>query len=171
MLARSYRGPGQTRREEQQWEEWEATPAHVDAAPDDVFAAVTDIAGIPEWNDRIQRVVMAPDALQADAEWLVELKILGQRFQSRRRVLDIDPVARRFRYRSKPEGDPDFAIWTWEIAPESGGSRVRVSWDLNPLQLANRLFWVRGRSRGLRKELPSSLAALEAFIKARSGAR
>lgn len=144
---------------------------HVDAAPDDVFAAVTDIAGLPEWNDRIQRAVMEPDALERDAEWLVELKILGQRFQSRSRVLDIDPVARRFRYRSNPEGDPDFAIWTWEIAPESGGSRVRVSWDLNPLQLANRVFWVRVRSRGLKKELPSSLAALESFIKARSGAR
>ena len=143
----------------------------VDAAPDDVFAAVTDIAGLPQWNDRIQRVVMAPDALDADAEWLVELKILGQQFQSRSRVLDIDPVARRVRYRSNPEGDPDFAIWTWEIVPESGGSRVRVRWDLNPLQIANRVFWVRVRSRGLKKELPSSLASLESFIKARSGAR
>lgn len=144
---------------------------HVAAAPDDVFAAVTDIAGLPEWNDRIQRVVMEPHALERDAEWLVELKILGQRFQSRSRVLDVDPVARRFRYRSSPEGDPDFAIWTWEIAPEPGGSRVRVSWDLNPLQFVNRLFWVRVRSRGLKKEVPSSLAALESSIRARSGAR
>lgn len=143
---------------------------HLEAPPGDVFAAVTDIAGLPQWNARIQRVVMEPDALEREAEWVVELKILGQRFQSRSRVLDIDPEARRFRYRSNPEGDPDFAIWTWEIAPESGGSRVRVSWDLNPLQLANRVFWVRVRSRGLRKELPSSLGALEAFIEARSAA-
>ena len=56
-------------------------------------------------------------------------------------------------------------------APESGGSRVGVSWDLNPRQLANRVFWVRVRSRGLKRELPSSLAALDSFIKARSGAR
>jgi ribosomal protein S18 acetylase RimI-like enzyme len=34
-------------------------------------------------------------------------------------------------------------------APESGGSRVGVSWDLNPRQLANRVFWVRVRSRFL----------------------
>lgn len=144
---------------------------HVDAAPDDVFAAITDIAGLPDWNDRIQRVLLEPDRLEQDAEWLVELKILGQRFQSRSRVLDIDPVARRFRYRSNPEGDPDFAIWNWEIAPDAGGSRVRVSWDLNPQQIANRLFWVRVRSRGLKNELPSSLAALESFITARIHAR
>lgn len=144
---------------------------HVDAAPDEVFAAITDIAGLPDWNDRIQRVLVEPDRLERDAEWLVELKILGQRFQSRSRVLDIDPVARRFRYRSNPEGDPDFATWTWEIAPDRSGSRVRVSWDLNPQQLANRLFWVRVRSRGLKKELPSSMAALESFIAAGSHVR
>ncbi len=144
---------------------------HVDAAPDDVFAAVTDISGLPKWNDRIQRVVLEPGLLEPDAEWLVELKILGQRFQSRSRVLDIDPVARRFRYRSNPEGDPDFSIWTWEITPDAGGSRVRVSWDLKPQQLVNRLFWVRVRSRGLKKELPSSLAALETFMTATNHAR
>lgn len=123
---------------------------HVDASPDDVFAAVTDTSGLPEWNERIQRVVME---------------------QSRSRVLEIDPVARRFRYRSNPEGDPDFSIWTWEIAPEAGGSQVRVSWDLNPQQLANRVFWGRVRARGLKKELPASLAALETFITAREHAR
>lgn len=144
---------------------------HVDAAPDDVFAAVTDISSLDEWNHRIQRVVLEPGRLEPDAEWLVELKILGQRFESRSRVIEMDPVARRFRYRSSPEGDPDFAIWTWEVEPDGSGSRVRVTWDLNPQQLVNRVFWVRVRSRGLNKELPASLRALEAFVTARQHAK
>lgn len=48
---------------------------YVDAAPDDVFAAITDIAGLPDWNDRIQRVLVEPVRL----EWAAYLKATRQR--------------------------------------------------------------------------------------------
>jgi uncharacterized protein YndB with AHSA1/START domain len=136
----------------------------VDAAPDDVFTAIGDLERLTEWNARIEQVLDRPPRLEVGAEWLVELRIFGQRFQSRSRVLEIDRDARRLRYRSNPEGDPDYSMWTWEVTPSGGGSTVHVSWDLNPQQFANRHFWVHMRSRALKKELPASLSALEALI-------
>lgn len=144
---------------------------HVEASPDDVFATITDVARLSDWNDRIQRVVEHPNRLEPDAQWVVGMKIMGQRFKSRSCVLAIDPAGRRFEHRSNPEGDPDFAIWSWEVVPEGTGSRVTVTWDLNPVLWINRTFFVRVRLRQLKKELAASLAALEQLVNERSEVR
>ncbi|MGH2694381.1 MAG: SRPBCC family protein [Actinomycetota bacterium] len=140
--------------------------AYLEGPPGAVFAAITDPAGLPEWNRRIARTLEHPTLLGEGAEWVVEMRVYGQRFPSRSRVLTLDPEAGRFQYRSSPDGDPDFSIWTWEVSPAGNGSKVRVSWDLNPKLFTNRMFWVRLRFQGLQKEVPESLAALERLIRA-----
>jgi len=141
-----------------------SSEGHVEATPAAVLAAITDPAGLPRWNRRIVRVVEQPAVLEPRAEWVVQMRIYGQKFLSRSRVLQLDPRAGRFQYRSSPDGDPDFAVWTWDVSPEGTGARVRVLWDLNPKLFMNRMFWVRLRVRGLPKEVGESLTALDRYL-------
>ena len=133
----------------------------IDADPDVVFAAITDIARLPEWNAVMSRVVEIPDELVPGAEWMVELALLGSTVRSRARVLEIDPVARRFSHRSvSDDGNPSYTLWTWQVDDEGRGARVSVSWDQNPKTFARKLVVSRIRSRMLRNEVAASLDAL-----------
>jgi uncharacterized protein YndB with AHSA1/START domain len=137
---------------------------HVDAPADVVFGLVTDLRRLPEWNRRITSVVEQPPALTAGAEWVVEIRLMGKTFHSRSTVLELDGDARRFVHRSKPDDDnPSSSVWTWDVAAESGGSRVTVTWHLQPRTPARRLIAAPVRARQIpRQDVPGSLAALAA---------
>jgi hypothetical protein len=54
------------------------TMTEVVAAPADaVFAVITDIDRLPEWNAIVHAVVEGPAAMTRDAEWVVELRSFG----------------------------------------------------------------------------------------------
>src|SRR2546423_7952154 len=44
---------------------------------DEVFAFLTDVDRLPEWNAIIAEVAECPDVVQRDAEWVVEIKAMG----------------------------------------------------------------------------------------------
>ena len=139
--------------------------AAVDAPADAVFATLTDLDRLPEWNRAITAVVERPERLEPGAEWVVRMHALGQSWASRSKLLDHDPDARRFRYRScTDDGNPSWAEWTWAVAPiDAKRSRVTVSWVLHPKTFWRRVLLVRIRSRQLRgHELPGSLSRLTA---------
>jgi hypothetical protein len=71
--------------------------AVVGAQSDSVFALLTDIDRLGEWNSIVTRVLQRPAVLEAGAEWVVEMHAMGQTWASRSRVEEIDPSARRFR--------------------------------------------------------------------------
>ncbi|MGH9083939.1 MAG: SRPBCC family protein [Acidimicrobiales bacterium] len=139
----------------------EAT-AVIGASPDDVFAIITDISGLPGWNTVITSVVERPDELVPGAEWVVELRAMGQRWRSRSTLVDLDPIGRRFAYRSATDdGNPSWADWTWTVAEDPDGSRVTVALELHPVTFWRRVLLAKVRARQLaRTELPRSLAAL-----------
>jgi uncharacterized protein YndB with AHSA1/START domain len=141
--------------------------AVVGASPDDVFATITDIGGLPSWNTVITRVVERPEELVAGAEWVVELRAMGQRWRSRSTLVDVDPVGRRFAYRSATDdGNPSWADWEWTVSEDPGGSRVAVSLELHPITFWRRVLFAKVRARQLaRTELPRSLAALAAAVR------
>jgi uncharacterized protein YndB with AHSA1/START domain len=136
--------------------------AVIGAPPDEVFATITDISGLPSWNSVITRVVEPPEELVAGAEWVVELRAMGQRWRSRSTLVDVDPVGRRFAYRSATDdGNPSWADWEWTVADDPGGSRVTVALDLHPVTFWRRVLFAKVRARQLaRTELPRSLATL-----------
>jgi hypothetical protein len=140
--------------------------AVVGAAPDDVFATITDIGGLPSWNSIITRVVEVPDQLVPGAEWVVELRAMGQRWRSRSTVADLDPVGRRFAYRSATDdGNPSWADWEWTVEDDPGGSRVTVTLELHPETFWRRVLFAKVRARQLaRTELPRSLTALATAV-------
>lgn len=78
-----------------------AISRHVDAAPDAVFAFVTDPHRLPEWNAGILRVVDAPPTLERGSEWVVEFRAGALRWRSRATAEEVDRTARHFAYRSR----------------------------------------------------------------------
>ena len=144
-----------------------ASSSHViPASADAVFATLTDIARLPEWNDVMTAVIEQPDRLEVGAEWLVEFHALGQTWRSRSTVEELDVAGHRLVYRSvTDDGNPSFARWTWTVTDDGAGSRVTVKWELRPATFWRRVLLVHIRARQLaRTEIPASLAALAGAV-------
>jgi uncharacterized protein YndB with AHSA1/START domain len=136
--------------------------AVVPASTDAVFRTLTNIDGLPSWNDKMTRVVEQPAVLEPGAEWVVEFHVLGRTWCSRS-VLDVlDPAGGRLAYRSHTDdGNPSEATWSWTVADDAQGCRVTVAWSLQPVTFWRRVLLGRIRARQLaRTEVPTSLAAL-----------
>lgn len=152
------------------------TSTHTDtipADPDVVFAAITDIDRLPDWNGAISRVVHRPEALVEGAEWVIELHALGQRWRSRSTLTNIDSRTRRFGYRSRTDDDnPSWTQWEWSVDEHPAGAEVTVSCDLHPITFWRRVLFSHIRSRQLaRREIPASLAALREDVAERNPSR
>jgi len=141
-----------------------ATASHVvQSSADEIFDALTDISRLPAWNTTITSVLSKPDTLDVGNEWVVEMHALGQRWPSRSRVEEHDPIRRRFAYRScTDDGNPSYALWAWEVTDHPEGALVSVAFDLCPRSFWRRILFAKIRARQLvRTEIPGSLAALE----------
>jgi len=128
-----------------------------------VFALVSDIDRLPEWNALIKKVVERPAELARDAEWVVEMRAMGNTWNSRSRVVEHDHGALRFCYRSQTDdGNPSYGLWTWTVqdaGPEA--ATLTVDWELHPKTFARRVLLARVRHRQLRKEVRESLRGVE----------
>jgi uncharacterized protein YndB with AHSA1/START domain len=138
------------------------TTATIAASPDEVFAKITDMNGLPSWNSAMTRVCEQPARLETGAEWVVEFHVLGRTWLSRSRCEAIDPTARRFVYRScTDDGNPSHAQWEWNVTPAEQGSRVEVAWQLHPVTFWRRVLLGKIRARQLAHgEVAASLAEL-----------
>lgn len=134
----------------------------LDAPASRVLDVLTDVPGLPSWNEAITGVVTDPGPLTPGAEWVVELKSLGQSWHSRSRVLELDRSAGVFAYRSCTDDEnPSFVIWRWTVTPSGAGADVSVTWQVNPKTFWRRVLFAKIRRQQLaRTEVPRSLAAL-----------
>jgi uncharacterized protein YndB with AHSA1/START domain len=135
----------------------------VDAPAADVFAAITDVAALPSWNEHVRRVLEAPDRPLAEGdEWVVEMQAMGRTWPSRARVLRHDPDTGRFEHRSRTDdGNPSWAEWRWQVTPLTDGrTRLSVEWELEPRSFWRRLLLARLRAPLLHVEVVDSLADL-----------
>lgn len=136
---------------------------------DELFAVVTDVDRLPEWNSIIRGVIKRPSVLARDAEWVVELSAMGNTWRSRSTVLEHDVAALRFVYRSRTDdGNPSYGDWCWQVVGDHDGSRVTVTWDLHPQTFWRRVLFAPVRNRQLKREVRASLRALERAAEASS---
>jgi uncharacterized protein YndB with AHSA1/START domain len=136
--------------------------ASIDADPDRVFAALTDIEHLPQWNRRIAKVLrMPPEGLVPGAQWCVKMAVPPATWPSKAQVVSYDPARRVFAHVSQSDdGNPSFIEWTWTVTPTAGGSTVRVEWVASPKTFWRRLLLARIRERQLPREVEASMAAL-----------
>jgi uncharacterized protein YndB with AHSA1/START domain len=134
----------------------------IDADPKVVFAAVTQVERLPEWNKRIAAVIRQPDASLAEgAEWVVQMSVSGAKWLSRSRVVRFDAEHLLFEYTTQTDdGNPSFALWRWTVDPMDEGAKVRVEWAAYPKTFWRQLLFAKLRRRQLRDEAPASLNAL-----------
>src|SRR5262245_55925888 len=97
--------------------------AEVAAPAADVFRALTDVDHLPEWNDRIARVIETPSRpMDVGAVWVVKMKIPSPpaSWPSRATCTAYEPETLLFAHRSMTDdGNPSFVEWRWQVAPVS----------------------------------------------------
>jgi uncharacterized protein YndB with AHSA1/START domain len=144
----------------------ESVSALVPASPEEVFSLVTDPSKLPSWNRAITEVVEAPERLELGSVWKIRLHALSQSWVSKSEVSAIDPVSRYFAYRSQTDdGNPSYANWEWQVAPDPEGSRVTVKVELHPTTFWRRHLLIKVRRPALRKEMTDSLNSLARAIR------
>jgi uncharacterized protein YndB with AHSA1/START domain len=141
----------------------------VPAPPDEVFAVITDVDRLSDWNRAIERTIEGASALTPGAEWVVLMHPPGlPSWRSRSRLVEIEPGA-RFAYRTNTDDDnPSFATWQWTLEPTDTGSQVSVSWDVYPKTIGRRLLAAPLRRRMLRRETAASLDTLRRTLETES---
>ena len=138
------------------------------ADPDLLFGLITDIDRLPEWNSHIHHVVEAPAELETGSEWVVEMRAMGAKWDSRTCLEERDPEARYFSYVSRSDdGNPSRALWSWQLTPTATGTRVAVEWELRPKTFWRKRLFARIRHRQLQHEVRASLHAAEAAVPSR----
>lgn len=142
--------------------------ADLDVNPDAFFRLITDVNRLPLWNDRIQRVVEGPETQpKVGDDWVVELKAMGSKWNSRSTLEAIDPERRHLALRSRTDdGNPSFAIWRWDGIPNGDGTRVTVSWEVHPKTFWRKILLSRIRHKQLKTEVRESLRKAEALLRA-----
>jgi hypothetical protein len=145
----------------------ESASTRVAASPDAVFSRITDISKLPEWNRAITEVIEAPEQLTVESIWKVRIHAMGTKWVSRSTLAEINQAARSFAYRSQTDdGNPSYADWEWHVLPDGNASTVTVSANINPLTFWRKHLLVKVRRPVLRKEIQSSLSALNATMNA-----
>jgi uncharacterized protein YndB with AHSA1/START domain len=136
--------------------------ATIGADPAALFATITQIDRLPEWNRAIETVIDRPTVLAPGAEWTVQMHpARAMRWKSVSTLQEFDPKRRRFAYRTvNADGNPSYALWEWALTPTSSGVRVAVRWDVYLKTLDRRLLGGPIRKGQLRKEVAASLRAL-----------
>jgi len=140
---------------------------HISAPPHKVFALITDIDRLPEWNSCIRAVVEKPASLTPGGEWLVKIRVPGlPPWTSRSRVEEYDAERLRFTYRSRSDdGNPSYIVWTWALRPDEGGGTVAtVGWKGSPKTFWRRVIFSHIRKRQLENEVTESIASLERVV-------
>jgi len=151
-----------------------AVTGWVPAPAGEVMALITNVDRLPEWNVVVRAVVERPAEMAVGAQWVVRIRPPGfPSWLSRSTCVELDRDRHVFAYRTQTvDGNPSWVDWRWEVTDERGGSRVAVSYDLNPRTRPRITVFSRLRHRQLRgTEIPASIAALgRALDAARSGA-
>jgi uncharacterized protein YndB with AHSA1/START domain len=102
--------------------EHEATVSvSVGRTPDEVYAAIANVAAYPEWVDGVKRIDMLdnPDGRVRFRQHTGDGPLVME-------VERVDPPS-LFSTRIADPGQPFGGSWTFEITPEASGSRVQVT--------------------------------------------
>ena len=124
--------------------EWRTTGSverHVAAAPEEVYAVVSDVTATGELSGECRRAEWLPGSPQepaAGARFRGHNKSRLARWNRVCEVVEAEP-GRAFAFRTVPERfDPsrmDSTVWRYDLDPEGDGTRVRHSYEITMLPL------------------------------------
>jgi hypothetical protein len=138
----------------------------LDARPEQVFAVLVDVARFPVWNAKVHHVIELPDGpLTEDSEWVIEMRAMGTRWPSRSHATTVDLEAGRFEHTSRTaDGNPSYALWSWEVRPDLRGTELTVTWAMYVRTFGRRMFAAPLRKPRLNAEVRASLTCLNDYV-------
>jgi hypothetical protein len=142
------------------------------AAAHDVFDLLIDVERLPEWNAHVHHVIQQPDRpLTPGVESVIQMRAMGTKWPSRSRALTVDPAALSFEHRScSDDGNPSYALWSWQVTPTAAGSTLTVTWTAHPRSFWRKLLLARARRPFLADEVKASLAGLDTYLRSATSA-
>jgi uncharacterized protein YndB with AHSA1/START domain len=94
---------------------------HIDASPETVFDYVTDVTRHPEWaHEKIEIEREAGSANEAGAAFAYTVHFMG----TTKGILTVKESVRPSRFVYECDDPSGHYRWTFEIAPEDGGTRL-----------------------------------------------
>ena len=104
---------------------------HVRRRPDDLFAFMTDLPGVPGWRSLVRKMeVVGGGSLRKDAQVVVTMDVMGKVEQTISDVWSYDPP-RRFGTRNTASGITGQFEYVLEPAAD-GGTDVTFTCDIRP---------------------------------------
>jgi uncharacterized protein YndB with AHSA1/START domain len=136
------------------------------ASAADVFDLLVDVDRLPAWNVHVNHVIERPNQPLAEGvEWVIQMRAMGTRWPSRARAVNLDRAALIFEHRScSDDGNPSYALWSWQVTPHESGSTLTVTWAVYPKSFWRKLLLARARRPVLADEVKASLAGLPTYL-------
>jgi len=140
----------------------------IDRAPAEVFDALTDLAGLPDWATIVVETHDLPDRpLRNGATFRQTVRAAGRTLESEWRVAELEP-GRHVAYEATAPGGGQLAM-KQTVAPADGGSRVELELDYELPggllgELADRAYLERRNAR----EVEHSLQNLKDLLEGRT---
>jgi hypothetical protein len=147
-----------------------AETVHLTAPASAVYDLLIDVDRLPEWNAHVDHVIERPgQPLGPGVDWVIQMRAMGTKWPSRATALTVDPVALSFEHRScSDDGNPSYALWSWQVVPATGGSILTVAWAVHPRSFWRKLLLARARRPVLAAEVKASLAGLDNYLRAKA---
>jgi uncharacterized protein YndB with AHSA1/START domain len=141
--------------------------ARLSAAAADVFDLLVDVDRLPDWNAHVHHVIERPERPLAEGvEWVIQMRAMGGRWPTRARALTVDRAALSFEHRScSDDGNPSYALWSWQVSPSENGSTLTVTWAVYPRSFWRKLLIARARRPALAEEVRASLAGMDQYLR------
>ena len=142
-----------------------ADSIHVDASPQEVYDAVSDVTRHGEWSVFTARAVWVEgDGPVVGAQFTGDNTRPGRDWQTRSEVVVAEP-GREFAW----EVNGGLVRWGYEMAPEDGGTRLTQRWDFPEAgrEYVRATFGEDGitlRVDDARRSIPSTLAAIKRVV-------
>jgi hypothetical protein len=93
------------------------------------------------------------------------MRAMGGTWPSRAHALTVDPEGLCFEHRScSDDGNPSYALWSWQVTPHEHGSTLTVTWAVYPRSFWRKLLLARLRRPVLANEVRASLAGIDNYL-------
>ncbi|MFC5063637.1 SRPBCC family protein [Actinomycetospora atypica] len=142
-----------------------ATSVWIDATPEEVYAAVSDITRHGEWSGFTRACEWDPgDGPRVGAHFTGHNSRPGRDWDTRSEVVAADP-GREFAWEVNGGG----VRWGFELLPDEGGTRLTQRWELRPAgrELIRERFGEDGitlRTDDARTSIPTTLATIKRVL-------
>lgn len=136
----------------------------VERPPDDVFAFLTDLSSVPEWQSGAVEVRELEGAVGVGTKYVEVLKFLGRQFEATIEVTEYEP-GRRFSIKTLSGPIPFQVQHTLEPSSD-GGTRLHVTLEGEPgglFKIAEPLVM-----RNAQRQVANDFATLKRLVESRT---